>query len=216
MSQHVLICLPTYSEEVHINFAFSLMDLTRELTNAGITYETLHVASSHIIRARNFFANYFLNRQEFSHLLFLDTDMKFPAEAVLKLLAANKTIAGAAYPFRRFHLDRAIEAADTGLTLRDWLEKHADYIVAPVVDERETRISSTDLSRPGMSVPAYSWRIETRSKRQNHSPNAMPRRNNMCRWCLAASFMGSLKLSKKTASISAKTFLFVDGHAVRV
>jgi hypothetical protein len=134
MSQHVLICLPTYSEEVHINFAFSLMDLTRELTNAGVTYETLHVASSHIIRARNFFANYFLNRPEFSHLLFLDTDMKFPAEAVLKLLAANKTIAGVAYPFRRFHLDRTIEPADTGLTLRDWLEKHADYTVAPVVD----------------------------------------------------------------------------------
>jgi hypothetical protein len=136
MSQHVLICIPTYSEEVHINFAFSLMDLTRELTNAGITYETLHVASSHIIRARNFFANYFLNRPEFSHLLFLDSDMKFPAEAVLKLLAANKPIAGVAYPFRRFDLDRSIEVADTGLTLRDWLEKHADYTVAPVTNAK--------------------------------------------------------------------------------
>jgi hypothetical protein len=133
-SPHILICLPTYSEEVHINFAFSLLDLTRALTDSGSTYETLHVASSHIIRARNFFANYFLSRPEFTHLLFLDTDMKFPAEAVLKLLAANKTLSGVAYPFRRFDLDRSIAPADTGLTLREWLEKHADYTMAPVTN----------------------------------------------------------------------------------
>jgi glycosyltransferase involved in cell wall biosynthesis len=132
---HVLICLPTYNEEVHINFAFSLLDLTRALTDSGSTYETLHVASSHIIRARNFFANYFLSRPEFTHLLFLDTDMKFPAEAVLKLLAANKTVAGVAYPFRRFDLDRSIAPIDTGLTLREWLEKHADYTFAPLTNK---------------------------------------------------------------------------------
>ncbi len=133
-SHHVLICLPTYGEEVHINFAFSLLDLTRTFTASGITYETLHIASSHIIRARNFFANYFLSRAEFTHLLFLDTDMKFPAEAVIKLLAANKAIAGVAYPFRRIELNRPIAPADTGLTMREWLEKHADYTVAPVTN----------------------------------------------------------------------------------
>lgn len=131
---HVLICLPTYSEEVHINFAFSLLDLTRALTNSGSSYETLHVASSHIIRARNFFANYFMSRPEFTHLLFLDTDMKFPAEAVIKLLAANKAVAGVAYPFRRIDLNRSISPADTGLTLREWLEKHSEYTIAPIPD----------------------------------------------------------------------------------
>ena len=133
-SPHVLICLPTYSEEVHINFAFSLLDLTHALTNSGATYETLHVASSQIIRARNFFANYFLSRPEFTHLLFLDTDMKFPAKAVLKLLAANKTLSGVAYPFRRFDLDRSIAPADSGLSMRQWLEKHADYTFAPITN----------------------------------------------------------------------------------
>jgi hypothetical protein len=130
----VLICLPTYSEEVHINFAFSLIDLTHELTKANIAYETLHVASSHIIRARNFFANYFLSYSKFTHLLFLDTDMKFPAQAVLKLLAADKAIAGVAYPFRRMNFNRPISEADSGLTLRQWLEKHAEYTMFPVLD----------------------------------------------------------------------------------
>jgi len=127
---HVLICLPTYREEVHIKFAFTLMQTARALTDAGASFEMLHIASSHIIRARNFFANYFLNRPEFTHLLFLDTDMQFPAEAVIKLLAANKHVAGVAYPYRHIALERQIEAADSGLTMGQWLEKHAEYTVS--------------------------------------------------------------------------------------
>ncbi|SAL16671.1 hypothetical protein AWB64_01014 [Caballeronia sordidicola] len=134
-SHHVLICLPTYGEEVHINFAFSLLDLTRALTDSGSTYETLHVASSQIIRARNFFANYFLNHPNFTHLLFLDTDMKFPASSVLRLLAADKAIAGVAYPFRRMNLEGTISADDIGLSMSDWLQKHADYTVSPLTDK---------------------------------------------------------------------------------
>ncbi len=135
MAHHILICLPTYSEEVHVNFAFSLLDLTRAITDAGSTYQTMHVASSQIIRARNFFANYLLNRPEFTHLLFLDTDMRFPAAGVMRLLAADKAIAGLAYPFRKMHLDQPITVEDSGLTVRQLLEKYADFTVAPLTDD---------------------------------------------------------------------------------
>jgi hypothetical protein len=123
----VLIALPTYGSEVNINFAFSLLATTRILSESGVEYETLHIASSHITRARNVFANYFLGHPRFTHLLFLDTDMKFRPEAIMRLLGANRHIAGIASPFRRIDLDRRIEPADHGLTMREWLEKHADY-----------------------------------------------------------------------------------------
>ena len=80
---NLLICLPTYRDEVHVNFAFSLTNTARALTDAGSSFQTMHIGSSHIIRARNLFANYFLQHAEFTHLLFLDTDMHFPAQAVI-------------------------------------------------------------------------------------------------------------------------------------
>ncbi|MDR5748555.1 hypothetical protein QCE73_35765 [Caballeronia sp. LZ029] len=126
---NVLICLPTHHDDVHINFAFSLMETARALTDAGCGFQTMHVGSSHVIRARNFFASYFVAHPEFSHLLFLDTDMRFAPQAVMKLLAAGKCVAGVAYPYRRVNLDKCIGEADQGLTLRAWLEKHADYTV---------------------------------------------------------------------------------------
>jgi hypothetical protein len=130
MGQHnVLIALPTYRDEVHINFAFSLVNTTRALTEAGAQYQMMHVGSSHITRARNLFANYFMEHEKFTHLLFLDADMHFPAEAVVKLLMANRSVAGVAYPYRRVDLNRRIDPTDNGLSMRDWLEKHADYTV---------------------------------------------------------------------------------------
>lgn len=126
---NVLVCLPTHHDDVHINFAFSLMETARALTDANCGFQTMHVGSSHIIRARNFFASYFVAHPEFSHLLFLDTDMQFPPQAVMKLLAANKCVAGVAYPYRRLNLDQRIDESDQGLSMREWLEKHADYTV---------------------------------------------------------------------------------------
>jgi hypothetical protein len=132
---NVLVCLPTHHDEVHVNFAFSLMETARALTDAGCGFQTIHIGSSHIIRARNFFASYFVAHPEFSHLLFLDTDMQFAPQAVMKLLRAGKPVAGVAYPYRRVNLDKRIGVTDQGLSMREWLEKHADYTVRLVTSE---------------------------------------------------------------------------------
>ncbi|WP_233888775.1 hypothetical protein [Paraburkholderia flagellata] len=126
---NLLIALPTYRDEVHVNFTFSLVNTTRALSDSGMTFQMMHVGSSHITRARNFFASYFLEHPEYTHLLYLDTDMHFPAEAVLKLIAADRRIAGVAYPYRHVELSRRIEQQDSGLSIRDWIAKHAEYTV---------------------------------------------------------------------------------------
>ncbi|RFU48335.1 glycosyltransferase family 2 protein [Paraburkholderia sp. DHOC27] len=132
----VLIGLPTYNDQVHVNFAMALVNATRALSDAGVKFQMMHVSSSLIARARNLFANYVLEHAEFTHLLFLDTDMYFLADAITKLLAANRDVAGVAYPYRQINLNRRIESDDKGLSLREWLEKHADYTVRVKGDPR--------------------------------------------------------------------------------
>lgn len=127
---NILIALPTYNNAVHIDFALALNRASGALTEAGVRYETIHAASSHIIRARNFFANYFLSHDEYTHLLFLDTDMDFSREAPLRLIAGDKPLAGVAYPYRQFDHGRTITQADVGLSLGEWLEKNVDYTAA--------------------------------------------------------------------------------------
>lgn len=131
---NVLIALPTYDNTVHFDFAMALARLMETFKECGIRFEYIHTASSHIIRARNFFANYFLSHPEFTHVLFLDTDMDFRREAVPRLLAGNKPVAGIACPYRFFDRERQITSADVGLTLREWQEKTVDYNAAIVTD----------------------------------------------------------------------------------
>jgi hypothetical protein len=126
----ILIALPTYDNSVHFDFAMALAGLMETFKERGIGFEYIHTASSHIIRARNFFANYFLSHPEFTHVLFLDTDMDFSREAITRLLAGNKPVAGIACPYRYFDVEKRITADDAGLTLREWQEKTVDYNTA--------------------------------------------------------------------------------------
>ncbi|MCP3723754.1 hypothetical protein M3I53_11530 [Paraburkholderia sp. CNPSo 3272] len=139
---NILIALPTYDNAVHFDFAMALARLMEALKERHIRYEYIHTASSHIIRARNFFANYFLSHREFSHLLFLDTDMDFSREAVLRLLAGDKPVAGIACPYRFFDREQRITSADVGLTLREWQEKTVDYNTAILADEAGSSVVS--------------------------------------------------------------------------
>jgi hypothetical protein len=139
LSEHpairILIALPTYDNSVHFDFAMALARLMETLKERGIRYEYIHTASSHIIRARNFFANYFLSRPEFTHLLFLDTDMDFSSDAIPRLIGGDKPVAGIACPYRFFDRERKITSADVGLSLREWQEKTVDYNTAILADE---------------------------------------------------------------------------------
>lgn len=131
---NILIALPTYDNSVHFDFAMALAKLMATFKERGIGYEYIHTASSHIIRARNFFASYFLSRPEFTHLLFLDTDMDFSIEAIPRLLTGNKPVAGIACPYRFFDGATKITNDDVGLSLREWQEKTVTYNTAIVAD----------------------------------------------------------------------------------
>ena len=133
---NVLIALPTYDNSVHFDFAMALARLMETFKERGVRFEYIHTASSHIIRARNFFANYFLSHTEYTHVLFLDTDMDFSREAVPRLIAGNKPVAGIACPYRFFDVEKQITSEDVGLSLREWQEKTVDYNTAIRTDEQ--------------------------------------------------------------------------------
>lgn len=78
----------------------SCLDLQNLCTQFGIEVRFAFIFNESLItRARNYLCDEFLYRApEFTHLLFIDSDVAFNAKDVVALLALDKDIIGAPYP----------------------------------------------------------------------------------------------------------------------
>src|SRR5258708_37840309 len=82
----------------------ALLNLTRILAANGIPFDVRTVSDSLITRARNHIANEFLREDGFTHLLFIDADLGFDANAVLRYLAFAKDLVCGVYPLKRIDI----------------------------------------------------------------------------------------------------------------
>ncbi len=92
------ICVPA-GDKVHTVFAKSLANLTSRLTKLSIDWNLHIVSSSVVCESRTQLAKEALG-SDATHLLWLDSDMYFPASVVLDLLSHKKDIVAATYSTR--------------------------------------------------------------------------------------------------------------------
>jgi len=84
------IAMPCY-DMVKIPTMISIAKLVKELTTAGLTFELNTMKSPYIAYARNILTARFLQRDE-DYLLFIDSDLEFEPECVLKMLVPQKDV----------------------------------------------------------------------------------------------------------------------------
>ena len=70
----------------------SMIKLIKELIMAGLKFEINTMKSPYVAYARNILMSRFLQRNQEDHLLFIDADLEFEPECVLKMLVAEKDI----------------------------------------------------------------------------------------------------------------------------
>ena len=98
-----MIGLPAYDHKVGLRMAISLMRLGQQVLEHGIHIQVSSICGCSVVsRARNMIAHEFL-KSDCDHLLFIDSDMNFEPDSVLRLLAWNQTkpIVGGAYESRK-------------------------------------------------------------------------------------------------------------------
>jgi hypothetical protein len=103
------ICIPAH-DTLHTNFAVSLANLTSRLTRDNIDYQIHVFCGSVIAESRTRLANEALEYGA-THLLWLDSDIHFPANVVNKFLQHDKDIIAANYS-TRYHPYRSVAFVD--------------------------------------------------------------------------------------------------------
>jgi hypothetical protein len=109
----ILIGTPSYNGTVTFGYMTSVMDMITACSLEGIQVGLQQVSGENLIpRARNFIANAFLRQKQFSHLLFIDADIEFPAAAATRYLHSDKDVVCGIYPVKKLDLDRLRKMPD--------------------------------------------------------------------------------------------------------
>ena len=116
----VYIAMPCY-DSVKINTMLSVIKLIQQLAKSGIEVGINTMKSPLIHQARNYLTSVFLTT-EYTHMLFIDSDVEFGAEAALRMLVADKDVVCTPYRVKNEQVDKPI-----------YTVKFADPKVVPIL-----------------------------------------------------------------------------------
>jgi hypothetical protein len=107
----LFVATPMYGGMAHGLYMKSSLDLQNTMSKYGIeTKFSFLFNESLITRARNYLVDEFL-RTDYTHMLFIDSDINFDAKDVVALMALDKDVIGAPYPKKAINWDNVIKAA---------------------------------------------------------------------------------------------------------
>jgi hypothetical protein len=108
----IFIATPMYGGMAHGLYIKSCLDLQTSLGQYGIeTKFSFLFNESLITRARNYLVDEFLRSENFTHLLFIDSDIHFNPQDVLAMLALDKDVIGGPYPKKSINWSNVALAA---------------------------------------------------------------------------------------------------------
>ena len=125
----LLVATPVHSE-VSMHYAESLLTLQGTGHSLGLVIDFLLLKSSLVTQGRNLCVSNFLNKKEYTHMLFIDSDISFDPSSVFKLLRCNKDVISIPYPMKTIN----------------WNKVHGRI-------QEQKDINVNDLSRSGFMFP---------------------------------------------------------------
>lgn len=100
---YIAIATPFYNDSCSYRYTVSLLQTYNLLKENNINFNTLFVGSMTTLVARNKLSNFFIENNEFTHLLFIDSDISWDPNDIIKLLKHDKDIVGGIYPKKKYN-----------------------------------------------------------------------------------------------------------------
>tara|TARA_B110000444_G_scaffold258755_1_gene300529 strand:+ start:1093 stop:1983 length:891 start_codon:yes stop_codon:yes gene_type:complete len=110
--RHIFIATPCYGGQLGEPYFRSMMRLAIMCNKYDIPYTISTLANESLItRGRNTLTSFFMENDEATHLFFIDADIEFEPEDLLRMVAYDKPITVGAYPKKAVNWDSIIHAA---------------------------------------------------------------------------------------------------------
>jgi hypothetical protein len=124
--------LPCYDRSLTEPFFMSFMKTVMYLKEINCKFAVSTITDSLINRARNNLVAKFMANPQFTHLIFLDVDLAFRPEDIVKLLWHDKEIVTGSYPIKDINWDKVVENVNKGVSAEELAKKSTRFVVNPV------------------------------------------------------------------------------------
>jgi hypothetical protein len=129
---HPFFALPCYDMQMTEPFFMSFVKTAMGFKDIGLKFSVSTLSDSLISRARNQLVAKFMANPEFTHLIFIDVDLGFNPDDILKMLWHDKEIVTGAYPIKDINWDKVSRAANKGVKPENLLDHSTRFVVNPV------------------------------------------------------------------------------------
>ena len=115
MNLHLVIGTPMYGGMCTSEYTQSLLNLSESANKSDVKLTTIFLGNESLIqRGRNTIAHHFMNLPDATHLLFIDADIKFRVEDIVKMIAADKSLIVGPVALKGYNWDEIRQAAVNG------------------------------------------------------------------------------------------------------
>ena len=113
---HLVIGTPMYGGMCTSEYTQSLLKLSESANKSeGVKLTTIFLGNESLIqRGRNTIAHHFMNLPDATHLLFIDADIKFRVEDIVKMIQADKSLIIGPVALKGYNWDEIRQAAVNG------------------------------------------------------------------------------------------------------
>jgi GT2 family glycosyltransferase len=113
---NIFFATPCYGGVVTDQYFLSMFRLSQALMQHGIKFRITTLRNESLItRARNILTAMFLEDTSSTHLMFIDADIEFEPDSVIRMLAMDKDIIAGAYPKKTVNWGNVLSAAKAGV-----------------------------------------------------------------------------------------------------
>jgi hypothetical protein len=138
---NVFFATPCYGGLVTDQYFLSMFRLTQLLMQYGIKFRITTLRNESLIpRARNILTAMFLDDEASTHLMFIDADIEFDPDSIIRMLAMDKDVIAGAYPKKTINWNMVKSAAIRGE--ENLATFGADYAINLKVEPGTNRVRS--------------------------------------------------------------------------
>ena len=138
-NMNIFFATPCYGGAVTDQYFLSMFRLSQVLMQHNIKFRITTLRNESLVtRARNILTAMFLEDKSSTHLMFIDADIEFDPDGVIRMLAMDKDIIAAAYPKKTINWSQVQRAAAQGK--EDLSTYGADYAINLKIDKETRRV----------------------------------------------------------------------------